>query len=136
MGAWQATCPQNDTSVTGCKKSIALSSNTPEEKTRCMNLLKLWCLQAGQCDRRSTHAATQPRSLELVDEAVLQARLATLPAVPAVVRTDAELDAMAAAPAVRPKAKAKGGAQAKAKDMSRAKSKATSKASLRSSKFL
>ena len=126
-GSWQATCPYHRAShVTGCKKSIALSSATPEEKTRCCNLLKLWCLQAPQHERRSSHGTSQPRQLELLDECVLDARLASLPPVPASVRTDEELDAAAIA---APRAKGKAKARVKAKESSRPKAKSKPKAS-------
>ena len=128
-GSWQATCPYHRAShVTGCKKSIALSSATPEDKTRCCNLLKLWCLQAPQHERRSSHDTSQPRQLELLDECVLDARLASLPPVPASVRTDAEFDAAAIA-APRAKGKAKARVKAKAKESSRPKAKSKPKAS-------
>ena len=117
-GSWQATCPFHAlNSRTGCKKAIGLRDSTDTEKAKCRDLLKLWCLQAPTHDRQRRHNRTQPRQLELLDAAVLEARLQALPDPPArdVLEDDATLDARAPAPKAKGKAKSKGKAKAGAK---------------------
>ena len=129
-GAWQASCPYHKFSAkTGCKKSIGLKEGTDAEKDKCRDLLKLWCLQAPQRNRQRSHNAAQPRQLEILDSAVLEARLELLPPVPdsRTVEDDATLDAREAA-APKAKAKAKGKAKAKAKSKAKAAPKPGAKA--------
>ena len=137
FGSWQATCPYHKVShVTGCKKAVGLLDGTDEEKQRCCKLLKLWCLQAPQHDRRRSHAAVQPRDMELLDDAVLEARVSNIMPPPETVETDEALDARAKAAAkarlkakAKPKPKAKTSSKAKAKPGAKAKAKSKSMAS-------
>ena len=128
-GSWQATCPYHAlNSKTGCKKAIGLRESTENEKLKCRDLLKLWCLQAPTHDRQRSHNRAQPRQLELLDDAVLEARLQALPEAPSrdALEDDDTLDAREAAP--KAKAKARGKAKSKGKAKAKSGAKAAAKA--------
>ena len=132
FGSWQAACPYHKLSeVTMCKKAIGLRNETAEEKQNCLRLLKLWCLQAPNHDRRRHHNNVNPRVAELLDDSVLEARLEALSEPPSRenLQDDAALDAAAATAAAkgRAKAKAKPGAKVKPKSSSKSKAKAKPK---------
>ena len=77
FGSWQATCPYHKASAaTGCKKAIGLRNSTEDERVLCRDLLKVWCLSAASHDRQRSHKQVEPRHVELLDNRVLEARLA------------------------------------------------------------
>ena len=135
-GSWQATCPFHKLSkATGCKKAIGLKNKTDEEKQECCSLLKMWCLAVVNHDRRTSHCRVQPRQIEMLDDSVLEARLALLPALPGpdALLDHETLDQRAAAEAkakARPKAmaKAKGKASSRAKAAAKTRPKAVARA--------
>ena len=120
-GQWAVTCPFHAKSVrTDCTKSMAISGPTLLDKEKVRDSLKLWCLQADACTRKSEHSAVRFKGCDIPAEAILQARLGELPAPPdrTLIIDDETRDRLEAEEARnrgragRPKAKAKGKAKA------------------------
>jgi hypothetical protein len=95
--AWEAVCPYHRKSAnTECKKSQAFHDEHSSQ--RVLNQLKQWSLQARDHDRQWKHMSVDPKTFDVLPDAVLEVR-----AIPWAERpeqrplTDRELDAAEAA---------------------------------------
>ena len=126
-GLWQATCryhAKNDT--TGCKKSMQLGSGS-DAKDTCKRMLMFWCLQAPTHRTKLGplgHSAVALTPSDALPLEILNSRLSELPAPPAVVQTDEEINAASHGPERGTRAVAKSKAKSKAKGKATAKPKA------------
>ena len=101
-GGWAVVCPYHaKNSRTSCSKSMALP--TSDSKERVQSLLKLWCLQADGCVRKSDHASVRFKNCDVPPAATLDARLGNMPPPPdrALLIDDEARDALEAAQAVK-----------------------------------
>ena len=90
-GQWMVTCPWHRVSaVTACTRTISLGFGGKDVTKR---MLMAWCLQAPVHNRRRHHKEVSPQDLGALPEEVLRARMVAMPPPPAIVLTDAELDA-------------------------------------------
>ncbi|CAE7825398.1 SHE10 [Symbiodinium sp. CCMP2456] len=92
-GLWQATCRfHRKNESTGCKKSMQLGSG-PEAKETCKRMLMFWCLQAPKHRTKLGHSAVALSPSDALPLEVLNSRLSEMPAPPAVVQTDEQINA-------------------------------------------
>eukprot|EP00971_Amphidinium_carterae_P260215 5162612-Amphidinium_carterae.1 len=92
-GAWQATCPFHRTSrQTKCTKRLNVAGPEQRHEGEALLRLKVWANQAKMYNRKSLHAALDPKALPQPVEAVVEAqKLCEKPADKP--KTDAQLDA-------------------------------------------
>ena len=108
--AWEAVCPYHRKSAhTECKKSQAFHDEHSSQ--RVLNQLKQWSLQARDHDRQWKHMAVDPKTFDVLPDAVLEVR--TIPWAERPEQrplTDVELDAAeAAAAAAQDQGRGRGG---------------------------
>ena len=131
-GAWAVACPYHKLNDrTSCTKAMSVRADPESKQTTCQ-LLKMWCLQAAQHDRKRLHSLVDFKSWDIPSNAVLEARLAAMPPPPPrrLLVGDDVLDANASGGAqdvaqaeAAPKRRPRGG-RPKAKAKQKAKAKA------------
>lgn len=116
FGGIEASCPfHRKNEKTGCKKYLQLRSDQPDEFSKCLRSLKMWCNSAASYERQRDHLAHHISIDAAPPDAILEAGL--IEDGPSERPTpDNVLDAAAGIePAAKPKAKGKARAKAAGK---------------------
>ena len=127
LGQWSVVCPYHLKSQrTDCTKSMAVTPRQGKDRVR--DLLKLWCLQADQHERKWQHSAVHFKDSDVPPEAMLESRL--LEMVPPPQRTEIVDDETwaAAHAAEEAEERAEDVIQPRAKGRAKTKAKAKGKA--------
>ena len=116
FGAAEARCPFHALGPKSrCKKYISLRSGDPAHRLEILWALRAWCNRARDCDRQRTHLGG--RSLQLTGlpshAQIAEDKFDEIP--PAVIATDAELDAAGQVEVTAPRAKSACKAKAKSR---------------------